>query len=97
MPSGFSPGHQSSKLRLGCNDSSIDISVSDHGIGIPMEDQEGLFQAFHRGSNAMTIQGTGLGLSIVKKAVDLLGGRISFVSAPGNGTTFKVSLPTHHG
>ncbi len=51
--------------------------VRDHGIGIPEEDRERLFNAFHRGTNVGTSPGTGLGLVIVKRCVDLHGGRSS--------------------
>jgi signal transduction histidine kinase len=52
-----------------------------------------LFQAFHRASNVRHVPGTGLGLVIVQRSVALHGGRISFESAEGQGTTFTVRLP----
>lgn len=69
--------------------------VEDHGIGIPLEDQDKLFENFHRGANVGNVQGTGLGLAIVKRSVDLLGGRISVDSQMGHGTRFTVSLPLY--
>jgi PAS domain S-box-containing protein len=71
----------------------IHIKVQDHGIGIPENDQEKLFQAFHRAANVGRTPGTGLGLSIVQQAVDALGGSIAFDSVEGKGTTFIVTLP----
>ncbi|MFM1932286.1 MAG: hypothetical protein RL226_1589, partial [Bacteroidota bacterium] len=71
----------------------IEVKVKDSGIGIPKADQEHLFGRFFRASNATNIQGTGLGLHIVKRYVDLLNGRIAFVSLPGEGTTFTVAFP----
>lgn len=70
--------------------------VRDTGIGIPDEEQEMLFSKLFRASNARTQEtdGTGLGLYIVKEAVTILGGKISFVSKVGAGTTFTVTLPT---
>jgi signal transduction histidine kinase len=62
-------------------------------MGIPLEDQQHLFERFFRASNAMNMQGTGLGLNIVKKYLDLMGGTITFTSAAGEGTTFTVQLP----
>jgi signal transduction histidine kinase len=69
------------------------FDVCDRGIGIPAEDRERLFTAFHRGANVGHISGTGLGLSIVKRCVELHGGRIRFEDAPGGGTRFTVILP----
>ena len=67
--------------------------VRDRGIGIPQEDQERLFQAFHRGANVRDVPGTGLGLTIVKRCVELHGGALHLESQPGKGTTVTVSLP----
>ncbi|MCL4504524.1 MAG: ATP-binding protein [Chloroflexi bacterium] len=67
--------------------------VTDHGIGIPVEDQPRIFEAFHRGSNASLIPGTGLGLVIVGRAVQAHHGEISCVSEVGKGTTFTVRIP----
>lgn len=72
----------------------VELIVQDQGIGIPLADQSALYQSFHRASNVGAIAGTGLGLSIVKAAVDLHGGSISVRSAPGQGSTFCVTLPT---
>jgi PAS domain S-box-containing protein len=67
--------------------------VRDHGIGVPEQDREWLFSAFHRGSNVGQRPGTGLGLVIVKRCVELHGGRITLDSASGQGTTVTVRLP----
>ncbi len=69
------------------------LAVKDRGIGIPEADQRELFQAFHRGRNVGATPGTGLGLVIVNHCVRLHGGRISFESCEGKGTTFTVELP----
>ncbi|MBW4666129.1 MAG: sensor histidine kinase [Cyanomargarita calcarea GSE-NOS-MK-12-04C] len=67
--------------------------IEDTGIGIPINDQERLFESFHRASNAKEISGTGLGLAIVKQCVDLHGGQISVESQVGVGTKFTVIIP----
>lgn len=74
-------------------DSEMAISISDEGIGIPMDEQKFLFERFYRASNAESIQGTGLGLYIVKQYLTLLKGRIDFESRPSKGTTFTITLP----
>ena len=69
------------------------FEVIDQGIGIPVKDQERLFEMFHRANNVGTVVGTGLGLAIVKNCVELLAGKIKFYSVEGQGSTFMVSLP----
>ncbi len=71
------------------------ISVTDHGIGIPEEDQNQLFTRFFRGKNAISAQfpGTGLGLSIANILVENHGGKISLSSIVGKGSTFTIALP----
>jgi len=74
-------------------DSIIELKVVDHGIGIPEEDQEHLFERFFRANNVTNIQGTGLGLNIVAKYVELMNGNITFKSKVNQGTTFIINLP----
>jgi signal transduction histidine kinase/CHASE2 domain-containing sensor protein len=69
------------------------IRISDEGIGIPIQDQERLFEAFYRATNVDTIHGTGLGLAIVKRCVDVHEGQIHIASEAGKGTTFTITLP----
>jgi signal transduction histidine kinase len=64
--------------------------IRDKGIGIPEEDQQQLFKAFHRGSNVGTRPGTGLGLLLVKRCADLHGGKVQIESNFGEGTTVTV-------
>jgi signal transduction histidine kinase len=73
------------------------ISIRDHGIGIPADDIEHLFTRFFRAKNADSGQypGTGLGLSIVHQVVTRHGGSISVDSELGKGTTFTVELPLY--
>jgi len=68
-------------------------TVSDAGIGIPEEDLQHLFKAFHRGGNVGTRPGTGLGLLLVKRCADLHGGKLQLKSKIGEGTTVTVRLP----
>jgi PAS domain S-box-containing protein len=68
-------------------------TVRDQGIGISEEDQQHLFNAFHRGSNVGTRPGTGLGLLLVKRCADLHGGTVELRSKVGEGTTVTVRLP----
>ena len=72
----------------------LKFKVSDTGYGIKKEDYDKLFEKFSRLDSATTneIEGTGLGLVITKKYVDLMGGKISFESEYGVGTTFFVEI-----
>jgi signal transduction histidine kinase len=67
--------------------------IRDHGIGIPADDLQWLFNAFQRGRNVGQRPGTGLGLVIVKRCVELHGGRIHIESRVGEGTLATVRLP----
>lgn len=72
----------------------IDISVIDQGIGIARENVDKIFDRFERaGMSASEVSGLGLGLYITKQIVVAHKGIISVESTPGNGSTFKVSLP----
>ena len=91
----YSPEHQPIEFNLRVDSKTVTFTITDHGIGIPPEDQLHLFELFHRAGNVGTIAGTGLGLAIVKKAVTLHSGLIDVKSAVGSGTQFTVSIPTH--
>ncbi len=81
------------------------FEVIDRGIGISPEQQERIFEAFEQGDSSTTKQfgGTGLGLSISKRLASLMGGTISVVSRPGEGSCFSftarcnVQPPLHPG
>ena len=72
-----------------------DVRVIDTGVGIAAEHQRYIFDEFIQLSNPERDRnkGTGLGLAICKRLVDAMGGRIHVRSAPGEGSTFTVSLP----
>jgi two-component system sensor histidine kinase BarA len=80
---------------------SLLVSVTDTGVGIPMDKQDSLFTPFGQADSSITRKfgGTGLGLIITKHIVEAMNGRITLNSAPGNGTCFTFnsvfSLPNH--
>ena len=76
-------------------DGSVEISVSDTGIGIAPEDQPKIFEEFRQvgGDYAHKTEGTGLGLTLAKKFVELHGGKIWVESEVGKGSTFSFTLP----
>jgi len=72
------------------------VTVTDTGPGIPLDQQDRIFEQFHQvdSSNTKAKGGTGLGLAIAKQIVEMHGGRIWVVSTPGKGSTFQMELPT---
>jgi sigma-B regulation protein RsbU (phosphoserine phosphatase) len=79
-------------VRLEGHTDDVRISVTDDGPGIPDQDQERIFERFYRVSGSPAV-GTGLGLAIARGLVELHGGTLSVISAPGSGSTFRVTLP----
>lgn len=71
------------------------LTVNDSGIGIPLDQQERVFERFYRvdKSHSKEVGGTGLGLSIVKHASAIHNGEIHLVSAPKYGTTITITFP----
>lgn len=67
--------------------------VADTGYGMTAKDQERIFKEFTRLRSAQGQEGFGLGLSITRKLVELLLGKITVESTPGEGSTFQVSIP----
>ncbi|MBN1199855.1 MAG: PAS domain-containing sensor histidine kinase [Bacteroidales bacterium] len=90
----FSPQEKPVRVSISMKNETIEMTIEDHGIGIPENDVEHLFQPFHRGSNSAEFPGTGLGMTIVKRCVDLLKGSIRVNSRENEGTTVEVRIPT---
>jgi signal transduction histidine kinase len=88
----FSPENTVIRIRTVRKGRRLLLSVKDHGVGIPKEDLDRLFERFHRGSNVMNIQGTGLGLHIVAKYAELLNGKIFCTSELEKGTEFTIKF-----
>ncbi len=76
-------------------DGSHVISVKDHGIGIPADEQKKVWQGFYRAKNTAThdVTGTGMGLYLARTIIEQHKGRMWFESAEGEGTTVHVELP----
>jgi len=91
----YTPPNGEIALRAVAENGNVTVTVSDTGIGIPVIDQERIFERFYRVDAARTreIGGTGLGLSIAKHIVEAHGGRIWVESMVGQGSKFHFSVP----
>lgn len=99
----FTP--EGGRVQLNANlrdENTFELVVEDTGVGIPLEDQETIFEKFRQGNttpgsrqSSLTREyaGTGLGLSIVRELSKLLGGDVTLSSELGKGSKFTVSLP----
>ncbi|SPT64204.1 sensor histidine kinase [Actinomadura madurae] len=85
----FSPPGGTVAVRL----KSGELTVRDHGPGIPAEDLPHVFERFWRSPSARSLPGSGLGLSIVARVVAECGGRVALEPAPGGGVLARVRLP----
>ena len=72
----------------------VEIAVSDTGIGIGSEDVPRIFERFYKVDHSRASLGSGLGLALVKHAVEAQGGNVRVESTPGLGSTFTISVPT---
>jgi two-component system sensor histidine kinase SenX3 len=81
-------------VRVTSLDTTIEISVSDEGIGIPQSDIDRIFERFYRVDRARSrgTGGTGLGLSIVRHVMNNHGGSVNVTSQEGEGSTFVLTL-----
>jgi signal transduction histidine kinase len=93
----FTPGGGRIGINARQTDGSVEISVTDTGIGIAPEDQPKIFEEFRQvGTDyAHKTEGTGLGLTLAKKFVELHGGKIWVQSEVGKGSRFTFTLPTN--
>ncbi len=91
----YSPEGATIEVAARRRNGAVEIAVSDDGPGMAADQLEHIFERFTRGDAGLTqhVGGTGLGLAISKSLVELHGGTIGAVSAPGRGSTFTVLLP----
>jgi len=94
----FTPEGGRIEVQATPKDGSVEVSVSDTGVGIAPEDQEAVFEEFRQvGTADKKVEGTGLGLTLCRKFVELHGGRIWVTSQVGVGSTFTFMIPVRHG
>ncbi|MDZ4672887.1 MAG: HAMP domain-containing sensor histidine kinase [Gemmatimonadota bacterium] len=78
-------------VSVGTRGDSVEVSLADHGPGIPDAERGRVFEPYF----TRKPDGTGLGLAMVKQAVDLHGGTIELTETAGGGATFVIGLPIH--
>jgi signal transduction histidine kinase len=90
----FTPEGGQIDVRASVQDGAAEISVTDNGVGIALEDQVAVFEEFRQvGAAARKVEGTGLGLAISRKFIELHGGKIWVTSELGAGAVFTFTLP----
>lgn len=89
----YAPGGEI-ELRAYYSQAQVMIDVVDHGSGISDEEKPRVWDKFFRGQARLRgIRGSGIGLSVVRALVEAHGGQVSLTDTPGDGATFRVSLP----
>lgn len=89
----YSPADSAIDIAARRNGPMVEISVSDHGAGIPPQQQTRIFAMFVRGEAESSTHGVGLGLAICRAIVDAHGGTISVSNHPEGGASFVFTLP----
>ena len=89
----FTPAGGAIRVRGTRADGTIEISVSDTGVGILPEDLPRIFERFYKADRSRGGGGTGLGLAVARHAIEAHGGTISAESRPGEGSTFTFTIP----
>jgi signal transduction histidine kinase len=90
----FTPAGGNVSINSKLNDSILSMEIRDTGPGVPVAEQEKIFQPFYRGSQGRRIvEGMGLGLSIAREIIQAHGGNIKVENAVGGGTRFILQIP----
>ena len=90
----FTPAGGQVRLCLRQLDQQVAVTIQDTGCGMSHKTQAHIFEKFYQGDTSHATQGNGLGLALVRRVVDICQGSIQLTSAPGQGTTFTITLPT---
>jgi signal transduction histidine kinase len=94
----FTPDGGRIDVRARAVEGSVEVSVSDTGVGIAPEDQEAIFEEFRQvGTADKKVEGTGLGLALSRRFIELHGGRIWVESQVRVGSTFTFTIPIRTG
>ncbi len=89
----YTPAKGRVNVRLERNDDAIQIEIADTGVGVPLTDQQRVFQRFFRCDQSRSQEGCGLGLAFARAVAHTHGGDINLTSTPSEGSIFTVTLP----
>lgn len=94
----FTPNGGKISLVVGREVGNLNITITDSGIGVPLEEQNRIFEKYYQSKNASKIseKGSGIGLSLTKQYVEILKGTIKLESLPDVGTKVELSIPIHN-
>src|SRR6185436_2655603 len=94
----FTPEGGRIEVAAAPRDGSVEVSVSDTGVGIAPEDQDAIFEEFRQvGKAEKKAERTGLGLTLCRKFIELHGGKIWVKSQVDVGSTFTFTIPVRRG
>lgn len=91
----YSGDRKQIQVRIEKSDGFVNLAVVDKGIGIPLSEQQRIFDKFYRGNDASVrgIRGSGIGLAITKHVAEMHGGNVVLESEPGKGSEFTLRIP----
>lgn len=89
----YAPAGTTVDVRVAAENGKVTVAVRDEGMGIAAADQRLIFEKFGRVTGGPSMPGTGLGLYIARSIAEAHGGTVEVSSAPGRGSTFKLTLP----
>lgn len=90
----YSPADEPPEIRAGSQPGIVEVSVIDHGPGVPGDQHERIFEPFQRLGDTSTDTGVGLGLALARGLAEAMGGSVTAEETPGGGLTMRVSLET---
>jgi two-component system sensor histidine kinase KdpD len=89
----YSPAGERVRVQVSGTESEVLVRVIDHGLGLPADELEQVFEPFHRGSGSAGRPGAGLGLAIARGFAAANDGRVWAESRAGQGASFVLALP----
>ncbi len=94
-PAGGAVGLHTRRITGADGQPGVEVAIQDTGIGIPADQHEKIFERFYQADSSLTRQygGVGIGLALVKQSIEAHGSRVLVESAPGEGSTFRFTLP----
>ena len=91
-----SEGEITVKVQPSAQRNSVEIEITDTGVGIEQSKIDSIFEPFHQADNSIqrSYSGLGIGLTVARRMAELIGGKLSVTSKPGSGTRVTMSFPS---